>query len=187
MKLFNPVSKPILFLPLISLLVILAAAVNAQTTKDQENGRIEGTWYLELNAEAFDLPPGSTLPGLVQFHSDRTLTILDAGDLGTAPFPTTDTSQMGHWTRRDGQVRTLTLFLQRNLTNEDVGWNKVEIELTRPRENLMEGLVNVSYLSCDTEAPFSVFFCPVPVEEINAFEPLPPENIPVSLTRLPRP
>lgn len=173
------------------LLGMLLGAMCAFGTVRAENpaaqGGITGTWYLALNAEVFDLPPGSTLPGLVQFHTDRTLTIVDAGDLGTAPFPTKDTAQMGHWSRERGRIHTLTLFLQQNESNGDVGWNKVEIELSRPTGDVMEGWATVSYLGCNTEVPFPVFFCPDPVDNILDFDVVPPSNIPVRLTRLPAP
>jgi hypothetical protein len=63
----------------------------------------------------------------------------------------------------------------------------VEIALSLPQGNAMEGYANVFFLACDQESPFPVFFCPSPVEDLEDFEVLPPENIPISLTRLPSP
>lgn len=149
---------------------------------------VEGTWYLALDAEPFGLPPGTNLPGLAQFHADGTMTLLDAGDLGAAPFPTRDTMQLGDWTRRGGQIRTSTLFLQIDEeSGQALGWNRVRLRLRMPQGDTMHGVVNVSFLACNPATPFPVFFCPDPVANQQEFGPLPPVDIAVILRRLPRP
>jgi hypothetical protein len=184
----NPRSRIGICLTAVLLSALAASSTFGQPRADHWDGRVQGTWYLALDAEPFGLPPGTNLPGLAQFHTDHTMTLLDAGDLAAVPFPTRDTTQMGNWSTRRGQVLTMTLFLQVDgATNQALGWNMVQLQLGRPHGNVMEGVVNVSFLACDPNTPFAVFFCPSPVEFLHEFEPLPPADIPVSLTRLPSP
>lgn len=169
-------------------IALLSSLAFAQSRPAAGGNTVVGTWYLALDAEPFGLPPGTNLPGLAQFHSDRTMTLVDAGDLGAAPFPTRDTAQLGNWTRHRGQVQTRTLFLQIDgETGQALGWNRVELSLSMPHGNVMEGHADVYFLACDQEAPFPVFFCSNPVESLSDFELVPPDNIPITLTRIPSP
>lgn len=168
--------------------VLFSASGFAEPPKLADGNTVHGTWYLALDAEPFGLPPGTNLPGLLQLHEDGTMITLDLGDLGADPFPTRDTAALGSWSRDRGQVQTRSLFLQIDgESGNALGWNKVELQLSFPDGSVMEGHANVSFLPCDQGTPFPTFFCPSPVMFLDEFEAVPPQNIPIVLTRLPSP
>ncbi len=162
------------------------AAVQAQLQRsDAAAHRVPGTWYLALDAAPFGLPPGTNLPGLAQFHSDRTFRIVDGGDFGGLPFMAVDSTMVGVWRPLGGgRILAVGLFLQGDAMSGEVqSWQRVELELEAQGRNSLRGKVNVYALPCDLPAPFPVFGCPSPVAG-DGFQALPPFDIPVALERL---
>ena len=175
------------------LLVLSTSAVCARQTPEREEGalilansRIVGAWYLALDAEPYGLPPGTSLPGLVQFHADRTLLIVDGGDFGGPPFATRETAQVGSWrVSRRGRIEAATLFLQADATSGGIlAWVKVDLSLRLQSRNVVSGTVNVSALECDQTAPLPIFACPDPIDGAGAFMAMPPFDVPVVLKRV---
>jgi hypothetical protein len=150
------------------------------------NSRIVGTWYLALDAEPYGLPPGASLPGLAQFHADRTLQIVDAGDFGGPPFPTRDTTQVGSWRISGrGRIEATTLFLQGDAMGGGIlAWARVDLSLRLTGRDLVTGTVNFSALECDQSAPLPIFACPDPIDRAGDFVAMPPSDVPVALKRV---
>ena len=147
---------------------------------------IAGTYYLALDAEPFDLPPGTNLPGVATFHSDRTFMIEDGGDFGGLPFEQRDLAQLGNWRRQGNGIQAVSLFLQADTQTGDVlGWVKVHLELTRAEDGDLAGKVNTFSLACDEPAPFPVFGCPDPIASSADFVVAGPPDVGVTLRRLP--
>jgi len=175
------------------LLLLSTSALCARQTSEREEGavilsnsRIVGAWYLALDAEPYGLPPGASLPGLAQFHTDRTLQIVDGGDFGGPPFSTSDTAQVGSWRSSGrGRIEASTLFLQADAMSGGIlAWLKVEFSLRLVGRDQVTGTVNISALECDQTAPLPIFACPDPIERAGDFAPMPPFDVPVVLKRV---
>jgi hypothetical protein len=147
---------------------------------------IWGTWYLAVDSTPFGIP-GGTLPALLSIHQDGTLTITDAGDLGSSPFTTTDTAQQGIWVQTGNQTfETTTLFLRKDeVSGELEGWHRVRatLQFGTDRDHLA-GFAEEEVLACDPAGPtpFKLLNCPNPITSVFPPAPFP---IPIELTRLP--
>jgi len=165
--------------------IVLVAGAHQTPASAQSQGRaIKGTWVLSMDTGVFGIP-GGVFWGLVIFHQDGTVTIVDGGDLGSAPFDTTDTAQRGAWAQVGRQTfKATTLFLRKDeSTGEAEGWHRgrFTLEFDGDGEHLI-GFVDEETLACDPgPTPFRLLNCPDPLTSVFTPSPFP---IPIKLTRL---
>lgn len=175
----------------------LAPLAGSQALADDARGdtqvsrkHIVGTWYVALDAGAFDPGlAGTFLSGIAQFHPDGTFMVSDAGDFGAQSFSgTLATPQYGSWKMAPQRRRIVATALSlegRKETGEAFGWTKVQFVLKVVDRDRVEVAANVFFLPCDDSPPIpSPLTCPDPLENADAFLPASPPNVPVTLTRI---
>jgi hypothetical protein len=176
---------------LVGLMMSGGSELNAGT---RNGSGIVGTWYLALDTTPYGLP-GLALSGLVTFHEDGTMLVVDAGDFGQATFLGTKHSpQFGTWTtvhdrqgcRPGRRVAATTLFLEADLAGELRKWYRIEFDLVVDRSGeRVTGEVNIYFLPCGNGIPApSPLTCPDPIENADLFQLEAPGAIPVTLRRL---
>lgn len=168
----------------VAAIVLVAATYRKPASAQSEGKAVWGTWVLSMDTGIFGIPDG-VFWGLVTVHRDGTVTIVDGGDLGSAPFTTTDTAQVGAWVRVGRQTfKATTLFLRKDeSTGEAEGWHRVRftIEFAEDQDHLI-GFADEETLACNSgPTPFRLLNCPDPLT--SAFTPA-PFPIPIRLTRL---
>lgn len=155
---------------------------------------IVGTWYLALDAGAFDPGlAGTVLSGLAQFHPDRTFMVSDAGDFGADSFlPTLASPQYGAWRLRLSgsswarEIVGTSIFIEAHkVTGEALGWNKVQFNIRMVGQNRAAGTISAFFLPCNDAPPIpSPLTCPDPVENAGSFIPASPPDVAITLRRI---
>lgn len=156
---------------------------------------VAGSWYIALDAGPFNPAlAGTFLAGLAQFHSDRTFTLVDAGDFGAQSFiGSVATAQYGTWKwvhpsrdSRGWSIRGTALHLEGDKeTGEVFGWNRIQFDIQIVDGNRMQGTINGFFLPCDNTVPLpSPLACPDPIANAAAFLPATPPDVPIFFTRI---
>lgn len=150
-------------------LAILAASSAAEgARRGARRAPFWGTWYAELDAEPFGLPPGVSLAALMTIHRDGTLLIFDAGDFGAPPISQVQSPQLGAWKKIGRRsIRATTLFFAGDPVTKDTTLVKrVRFRLRfggRDYDRLVGVAESVDQLQCPT-APLPGFLsCPNPI------------------------
>jgi hypothetical protein len=143
-------------------------AGDERTGGTRRGARFWGTWYAELDAEPFGLPPGAALASLMTIHRDGTLQIFDAGDFGAAPISLMQSAQFGSW-KRSGRrsIMVTTLFFAGDPESRDTTLVKrVRFRLAfagNDFDRLVGSAETVEQLECPVGVLPGFLSCPNPI------------------------
>jgi len=124
-----------------------------------------GTWYAQLDAEPFGLPPGVSLAALMTIHSDGTLLLFDAGDFGAPPISQVQSPQLGTWDKAGPRATTLS-FAGDPVTKDTLLVKRVRLRLRfegKARDRLVGVTESVDQLQCPSAALPGFLSCPNPI------------------------
>jgi hypothetical protein len=175
------------------LVALLFVGSGGNTAAQGSNGAsFPGTWFLELDAEPFGLPPGIALPAFLTIHADGTLLIFDAGDFGAVPINLVQSPQFGTWSRAGHRsIVATTLFFAGDPFTRDTTLIKRVRLLIGFAGNDFDRLTGVAETVEQIECPLgplpSFLNCPNPItapDEAWVPEPGGAPDVPMQMWRL---